>query len=116
MFAGRRERLFEQVQDEKLDALLITHPVNVAYLTGFTGDSSCLVLTPARALLVSDARFTAQIAEECPGLDTFIRPPVQTLGEATSATLAGLGLKVVGFESNHLSVAEFSALGSRGGG
>ena len=58
------------LREEGLDALLISNPVNVTYLTGFSGDSSYLVLGANRSLLVSDARFTTQIAEECPGSRT----------------------------------------------
>ena len=44
--AARRERLARLLPDEGVDALLISNPVNVTYLTGFTGDSSVVVLTP----------------------------------------------------------------------
>ena len=40
MFAVRRDRLLEQLHRESLDAALITHPVNVSYLTGFSGDAT----------------------------------------------------------------------------
>ena len=51
--AGRREQLVCLLAQEGLDALLISNPVNVTYLTGFTGDSSTVVLTPDRAILDS---------------------------------------------------------------
>ena len=66
-FASRRERLAAPLAGEGLDACLVSSPVNVSYLTGFSGDSSHLVLGRDRAVLVSDARFTEQLAEECPG-------------------------------------------------
>ena len=78
-FAQRRERLSRLIESAAVDSFLIANPINVNYLTGFSGDSSYLILGKARAILVSDARFTEQIGEECPGLDTFIRPPSQTL-------------------------------------
>src|SRR5438552_652558 len=112
MFAVRRDRLLEQLHEESLDAFLITHPVNVSYLTGFSGDASCLIVSPRHTLIVSDGRFTDQIAEECPGLEKIIRPPVQPLGEAASAVINKLGFTSVGFESMHLTVAEFESLKS----
>ncbi|MBV9125936.1 MAG: aminopeptidase P family protein [Planctomycetes bacterium] len=105
--AQRRQRLAEQLRDESLDALLISHPVNVTYLTGFSGESSYLVLSERRTLLVSDARFTTQIQEECPGLEAHIRPPSQSLPRAVVEVLDRLGFRAVGFESAHLSVAEW---------
>jgi Xaa-Pro aminopeptidase len=111
MFAVRRDRLLAQLRDESLDAVLITQPVNVSYLTGFSGDASCLIIGPCATLMVSDGRFTDQLADECPGLKTVIRQPTVPLGDATAAVLNKLGVKAVGYESGHLTVAEFEALG-----
>ena len=55
--------------------LLVTNPLNVTYLTGFSGEASYLVVTPKKTLLVSDGRFSDQLKEECPDLETVIRPP-----------------------------------------
>ena len=82
MFAARRDRLLEQLHREGLDAALITHPVNVSYLTGFSGDAAYLIVSPQRTLIVSDGRFTDQLVDECPDLETVIRPPVQPLSSA----------------------------------
>jgi Xaa-Pro aminopeptidase len=105
--AERRERLVRLLPQEGLDALLISNPVNVTYLTSFTGDSSTVVLTPRRVLLVSDPRYTGQIADECPGLETFIRPPTQRIAEATAEVIDKLGVHAVGFESGGLTVAVY---------
>jgi Xaa-Pro aminopeptidase len=102
----RRQQLQRALAAESLDALLVTHPVNVSYLTNFSGESSFLVLTRDRAVLVSDFRFTEQIAEECPGLDTHVRPTAQTVQQAAAEVLGKFGPRSVGFESNHLTVAD----------
>ena len=47
--AQRRQRLVSILEAEKIDALLITSPLNVTYLTGFSGESSYLVLGRDRA-------------------------------------------------------------------
>ncbi len=109
-FVGRRQRLWQAVAAEQLDGMLVTNPVNVTYLTGFSGDSSYLALTANRAVLLSDGRFTVQIAEECPGLEAQIRPPTQTMPELTGATLQSLGVRAVGYESAHMTVAEYQTL------
>jgi Xaa-Pro aminopeptidase len=108
--AQRRENLARTLAAEGLEALLISHPVNVTYLTGFSGESSYLVLSRDRALLVSDARFTEQIAAECPGLETYIRPPAQNLQQAAAEVLTKLGYRTLGFESAHLTVAEWETM------
>jgi Xaa-Pro aminopeptidase len=106
----RRERLARHLDGEGLDALAITSPVNVSYLTGFSGDSSVLVLARDRVLLVSDPRYTGQLAEECPGLATHIRPPAQKIHEAVAEVLTRLGVRAVGFESTAMTVAELETL------
>jgi Xaa-Pro aminopeptidase len=109
-FLSRRSRLAARLADEDLELLLVSSPINVSYLTGFSGESTYLVLGRDRAVLVSDGRFTEQLAEECPGLEVFIRPPSQPLSEATAAVITKSGLRRIGFESSHLSVADFEQL------
>jgi Xaa-Pro aminopeptidase len=109
-YALRRQRLLDQLTTEGLDAYLISHPINVTYLTGFSGDSSSLIVTHGRVLLVSDGRFTVQLKEECPGLETHIRPPAQLLPQAIAEVLQKLGARSIGFENHHLNVAEFESL------
>ncbi|MBY0524905.1 MAG: Xaa-Pro peptidase family protein [Gemmataceae bacterium] len=104
--AQRRRQLARLLKEENVDALLVTNPVNVTYLTGFSGDSTYLILGRQHTLLVSDGRFTEQLAEECPGLDAYIRPSKQSLSRATADTLQKLGPRQVGFESGNVSVAD----------
>jgi Xaa-Pro aminopeptidase len=111
-FPHRRERLTRVLADEGLDLLVISNPVNVSYLTNFSGEASYLLLGRDRALLVSDGRFTEQIMEECPGLDTHIRPPAQPIQDAAAEIIAKLGVRAAGFESGHLAVSDFETLKS----
>jgi Xaa-Pro aminopeptidase len=49
----------------KIDALLVSAPPNIRYLSGFTGDNGLLLLTPESQTLFTDPRFTIQASEEC---------------------------------------------------
>src|SRR6478735_6776355 len=93
--ARRRESLARSLADEGVDAFLVTRDVNVTYLTGFTGDSSVVILTRDRSVLVSDPRYVGQIGDECPGLETLIRTPVQRLPEVVGHLLTSLGCRDV---------------------
>ena len=110
VFASRRERLWHHTAAEALEILLITNPINVTYLTGFSGESSYLLLGKTNTLLVSDGRFSEQIRGECPGLDTFIRSPAQPLPDAAIEQLTKFAPRTIGFESGHLTVADFQLL------
>ncbi len=107
VFASRRDRVRHAAKAEGLDAVFITNPINVTYLTGFSGDASYLVLEKNKTLLVSDGRFKVQIAEECHGLDAFIRGPAQSTVDAAIEQLKVMTPRTLGFESSHLSVADF---------
>jgi Xaa-Pro aminopeptidase len=104
-FAARRRTLAGRLKALGVDALLVSNPVNVTYLTGFTGEASYLIVGRARQLLVTDGRFVEQLADECPGLPLHIRPPTTTTPPEVAKVLQGLGLKAVGFESTHVTVA-----------
>jgi len=108
--AARRERLLRQLKSARADALLVTSPVNVRYLTGFTGEDSFLVLGHGVRVLVSDSRFETQIAEECPGLDAHIRPRTKTIAEAVGEVVSRSKLKKLAFESASTSYAQWQAL------
>lgn len=118
--APRRERLARLLADEGLDALAVTDEVSVTYLTGFTGDSSVLVIARGlssalvvargRSVLVSDPRYVGQIADECPDLETHIRPAAQKLPAAVCEVLTKLGCRDVGFESAAVTVDELETL------
>ena len=109
-FVQRRENLSRSVEAARFDILAVSNPINVSYLTGFSGDSSWLLLSPAKALLVSDGRYEVQIAEECPGLDVVIRKPDQTILQAVAATLLKQSVRSVGLEASHLTLAEAETL------
>ena len=72
-FLSRREKLRATLKADEIDALLVSAPTNVSYLTGFSGDSSVLILGRERDLIISDGRFTTQLEQECPGLERHIR-------------------------------------------
>ncbi len=108
--AHRREKITAAIVERNLSALLVSNPIHVTYLTGFTGDSSYLLVLPQRLILISDDRFRVQIAEECPQLETVIRPHSKTTAQAVAETIHSLALRDVGVEARHLCLAEFEYL------
>jgi Xaa-Pro aminopeptidase len=103
-FASRRGRLPGIVEREKVEALLVTGEKNVAYLTGFSGDSTWLLAREAGMRAVSDFRYVTQLEEECPGLDAFIRPPTVKLHEAAIQVIKDAGIRRLGIEGHLVSV------------
>jgi Xaa-Pro aminopeptidase len=110
-FHSRRENLRSALKEAEIDALLVSAPSNVSYLTGFSGDSSSLLVGRYRDLIVSDGRFTTQLEQECPELEARVRFPGQDMNPMIAEVLELLGLTRVGFEATHLTVADHDALG-----
>ncbi len=106
MLAGKLDAL-------GVDAILVSDEINVRYLSGFTGDSSYLLVGKNGTTILSDGRYETQISRECCGLDAAIRPPDQSLGELVQQVVDGLAHHRVAFEAAHLSVAAFDQLADR---
>jgi len=117
-YSLRRQTLIRNLKKDPQgpDAALITCPVNVTYLSGFTGEASFIVVTPKASILISDTRFEAQIREECPEagkggeLELAIRSYNRTTMESTAEVLTKLGVKSVAVESNRISFAELEEI------
>jgi len=57
----------DQLRKRHIDALILTKPVNVTYLTGFSGEDSWAIVTKNAAYLLTDSRYTEQAQKECVG-------------------------------------------------
>ena len=101
----RLRTLTNSLDDLEVDAMLVTDETNVRYLSGFTGDSSYLLVHPSGTTILSDGRYETQIASECGSLASVIRPPGQLLSELTESVLNDLGQQRVGIESAQMSLA-----------
>ncbi len=112
-FANRRANLARDLKTDGVEAYLITNETNVRYLTGFTGDSSFLLLSARNAVLVSDTRFEQQIREECPGLEAAIRGHTKTTPELAVELLGKMSAKAVGVEKEHLTMGMLEHLQER---
>jgi Xaa-Pro aminopeptidase len=115
VFESRRDKLRQLIVEKSLDALLVTDERNVTYLTGFTGDSSCLLVAAKRhggvgELLLTDGRYTEQLETECPGLALAVRLPGGKQAEFAVETLAKLGPPTLGIEADTVTVGMFEQL------
>lgn len=106
----RLQTAIESLAKLEVDALLVSNQINVSYLSGFTGDSSYLLVTDSQTTILSDGRFETQIAIDCGDLACAIRPPSQSIASLTQAVLSESGVKRVAVEANDLSLATFREL------
>jgi Xaa-Pro aminopeptidase len=90
-----------------LPGLIVTHPPDIRYLSGFTGSSAALGVTRRRARLFTDGRYTAQAAQEVSAAQVQIiagQPAVA----AVQWLAAQPGTELAGFDPAHTTVAELA--------
>ena len=102
---SRRDKLRRVVLKKGADGLLVTNFTNVTYLTGFTGDDSCLLVHRDGQIVVSDPRYTTQLGEECPGVDLHIRPPGKAMLQAVVKVLGSTGIGRLAIEGDSMTVS-----------
>lgn len=106
MSAERRGRLQRLLSDRGADGALVTNPVNIRYLSGFTGSNGALLVDvdgPVR--LITDGRYQDQAAAEAPDVDVIIdRELLCACARYMTGTWA--------VETNHLTVDEYRQLPS----
>lgn len=105
VYMRRLAELKRILHDRKIDAAIIAHLPNVRYLSGFTGTSGALVISAEKSLFVTDFRYEEQAKKQVSGFEVEIykNPFDNFLG----SILRKLGKKVMGFESNSVSHAQF---------
>ncbi|HSQ58423.1 MAG TPA: Xaa-Pro peptidase family protein [Gemmata sp.] len=106
----RRQALVQALKSHSVEAFLVTTPVNVTYLTGFTGDDAFYFGSSKNSIIISDSRYEAQIKEECQGLDATIRGHNRTTLEAAAEVLTKAGAKSVGVEANRITLGAVEKL------
>ena len=106
--AARRAALSDRLRVEKLPALLVTSPVNVRYLTGFTGSNGLLLLTKDGARLFTDPRYSTQSKAESSCKITIVKKG-PLLNQAI-AHLKRIKIRKLGFEKSHLSYESHATL------
>ncbi len=107
-FSQRRSAVSRELRARKLDCLLVTHPSNCYYLTGFTGDSGALILSSSGAILITDGRFTIQASDEARGVRVIQQKG--SLFTAVGEYLRAKRFHSYGTDFDHLTVSQAEAL------
>jgi Xaa-Pro aminopeptidase len=92
------------------DAMLVTSLPNIRYLTGFSGSSALLFVSPRDIILITDFRYQTQVGEEV-GDIARVSIEAQSLWTGLWQHLSHLSyLEVMAFESSHLLHRDFQRL------
>ncbi len=113
----RIEALLRRLASEGLDGLVVSHPPNVRYLTGFSGSAGLLLVSAKGLLFITDFRYDTQARSEIGALARIVIDGVGTwerlvklLPEFASADAP------VGYEAHVVTVREAQRFAGNGAG
>jgi len=110
---GRERRLSalcERLTVEQLDALLVSSPANVRYLSGFSGSSAMMLVGQQDRLLITDYRYATQAAGEVGDVARVVIESTSLWDGLWAHMPAMSAVRVVGFESAHMVHRDFQRL------
>lgn len=111
-YRRRIKTLKERLPKERLDGILVNKKENIAYLCGFEGDNSMLVITSEdRDYIITDSRFKEKAEEKL--IDFNIRLIDGTRYAVINDVVKRSKIKRVGFESDWLTYSDFLCLKNR---
>jgi len=104
----RLRKLRTSIAEKGLDALLLSQPENLRYLSGFTGSSGWLLISGQNAILATDFRYVEQAKGESPDFE--IIQTKQELRYWLPGLVSDLGWNKLGFEANFISYEGYHKL------
>lgn len=101
-----------ELKDKGVDGFFTSSVSNITYLTGFSGDSSRLFVSPSRCVLMTDGRYTEQALKECvPGVEVFKWIDNKRYAQDTYRSIMNIAeVQKLGMEETILTHAEYNTL------
>lgn len=97
------------LKEQGIDALLVTNPYNLRYMTGFTGTSGVAMVSADDAVFITDFRYMEQAAKQIIGFR--IVQHAKTIMEEVAVQAKGMDLHNLGFEKEDLTYGLFELYG-----
>lgn len=102
--------LRDAMRARNFDAMLLSSPSAIRYLSGFTGSYALLLVTLRNAWCLTDPRYRLQAREELRGVRALVVRG--GFGDAIARNDLLRGCRTAGFEEDYLTVAAFRSLRS----
>ena len=104
----RLRKLRTSIAKRGLDALLLSQPENLRYLSGFAGSSGWLLISGQNAILATDFRYVEQAKRESPDFE--IIQTKRELRDWLPGLVSDLGCYQLGFEADSVSYDSYHKL------
>ena len=104
----RIKNFISHFNEQHCNAYLVTHDVNIRYLTGFPASESWLFVTPKKSFYITDFRYILEARRGMKGIavERFKNSHAETLFELARAHK----IKNIGFDDRYLPLALFKKL------
>ena len=99
----RREDAVRSASSALVDALVVTTPANIRWLTGFTGSAGIVLVTDDDIMLITDGRYTEQAAEQLARSGSGARLEISSTGQAEIAARFVGDRRRIGLEADHVT-------------
>lgn len=106
-FEQRRQAASQHIASQKVDAVLISSPANVRYLSGFNGSNGLILLAPGEAHFFTDPRYGQDASATITCKVHVAKVP---LIQAAAAIVKRKRFKKLGFEPGWMNMAEYQRL------
>ena len=104
MYNARNEQLCAKFDEAGIDALLVTSLPNIMYLTGFTGSTAMILVTPTKRWFITDFRYHTQVAQQVDSSYELVDNTAKNLIKVVLPAIPGNeSLRRIGFESTNVS-------------
>ncbi len=103
----RVKRLLDALKVADHQAVLVHHPSNMFYLSGYRGEG-CLLLCAAGCWVVTDFRYTEQAEKQAPGFDVLMIEGAKTHEERVGELCGKQGVNTLFYEDDFLTVHGFA--------
>jgi Xaa-Pro aminopeptidase len=104
----RIHKLRQRLQQEHLDAMLVSQEESRRYLSGFTGSAGFILITQGDCFLATDFRYIEQAKSQTPDFD-IVHISVG-LSKWLPELLSSTDIKTIGFEADDISFAAYREL------
>lgn len=102
----RIEQLTNHMEQDSIDAVIISDKLNIRYLSNFTGSSGYLYVSKRKKILLTDFRYLEQASNQCSEfeiIDFFKKGLIETLNDIIEEDNA----HSIGFEDSKITYKEF---------
>lgn len=110
------KKILQLMDQEQVEALLVSDGYNMRYLSGFCGAAGYLYISAKQQVLMTDSRYTTQAEKEAPQFQIVEVGGSQGYPQWIASCIQKDGIKTIGFEDQQMICAEFKKISSQASG